>query len=72
MLAKQLVRCKARRREGNVRKKNVALSTIEQQRRSIRCYRTRRVEQNSRNEFEEKETVDRVERWQGTKAEERE
>lgn len=37
-----------------------------------RCYRTRRVEQNSRNEFEEKETVDRVERWQGTKGEERE
>lgn len=37
-----------------------------------RCYRTRRVEQNSENEFEEKETVDRVERWQGMKAEERE
>lgn len=37
-----------------------------------RCYRTRRVEQNSENEFEEKETVGRVERWQGMKAEERE
>lgn len=38
-----------------------------------RRYRTRRVEENNRNEFEEKETVDRVERlWQAMKGEERE